>query len=258
MERRPEPGCHELSEARAEEGDDVPFDDGAKVPGVQTAEDTITRYLRDAIVRGALEPGEALNQAEIATRFGVSRIPIRNALQRLAAEGLVSIRAHRTATVTELSLEELEEIYAIRGMLEGATAEIAVRAFDAERVDAMRQVLDALEGASDLEAWLELNQRFHACIYEVAERPRTVALIHQLRQLSSPYIKHYIVSGEYRAQAQRGHHRIFRACQRGDPKQARLETERHLADVISGVRKLAKREGGLRPLPMVPVELGDG
>ena len=236
----------------------MPFDDGSKVPGVQTAEDTITRYLRDAIVRGALQPGEALNQAEIATRFGVSRIPIRNALQRLAAEGLVTIRAHRTATVTELSLEELEEIYAIRGMLEGATAEIAVRALNAERMEAMRRVLEALEGASDLEAWLELNQRFHACIYELANRPRTVALIHQLRQLSSPYIKHYIVSGEYRVQAQLGHHRIFQACEQRDPQQARLETERHLADVIAGVCMLAEREGGLRPLPVVPMDADDG
>lgn len=226
----------------------VPLADRPEVPRVRTSEDIITQYLRDAIVSGELLPGERLNQLAVAEHFQVSRIPIRNALQRLAAEGLVTLRAHRTATVTELSLEELEEIYAIRATLEGVTAEIATDSMTAERIDELASVVRALDETDDPQTWIELNQRFHAGIYESAGRPRTVALIRQLRQLSGPYIKHYIVERTYRTQAQAGHHRIMAACRDRDATRARLETEKHLSQVIAGVRELAEREGGLRPM----------
>lgn len=224
----------------------MPLTKSTDVPHVRTTEDLITQQLRDAIVSGELLPGERLNQLAIAEHFQVSRIPIRNALQRLASEGLVTVRAHRTATVTELTLEELEEIYAIRGTLEGVTAEIGATSMTAERLEELAQVVALLDRADDGESWLALNQRFHAAIYEAAGRPRTLAIIRQLRQLSGPYIKHYIVEGAYRSQAQAGHHRILQACQARDGSRARSETERHLSEVMAGVRHLAKQEGGLR------------
>jgi len=232
---------------RPEKSAAVPLAETSNVPRVQTTEDIITQHLREAIVRGELLPGERLNQLAIAELFQVSRIPIRNALQRLAAEGLVTLRAHRTATVTELSLEELEEIYAIRGTLEGVTAEIATATLSSDRIEELASIVAALDDADDRESWIDLNLRFHATIYAAAGRPRTVAIIRQLRQLSGPYIKHYIVEEAYRSQAQVGHHRILQACRDHDPARARIETERHLAQVIAGVRDLADREGGLRP-----------
>lgn len=232
----------------------MPLTDRTKVPNVRTTEDIITQHLRDAIVSGELAPGERLNQLAIAELFQVSRIPIRNALQRLAAEGLVTLRAHRTATVTELTLDELEEIYSIRGTLEGVTAEIAMPSMTDARLEELAEVVRALDGTRDPETWIGLNQRFHAVLYEAANRPRTLAIIRQLRQLSGPYIKHYIVEATYRAQAQIGHHRILEACRSRDAKRARSETERHLAEVIVGVRKLAEREGGLRPMLSTPEE----
>lgn len=225
----------------------MPLTRSPEAPEVRTTEDLITQHLRDAIVAGELLPGERLNQLAIAEYFQVSRIPIRNALQRLASEGLVSIRAHRTATVTELTLDELDEIYAIRGTLEGVTAEIAALDMEQARLDELAHLVALLDETDEGEAWLALNQRFHAVIYGAAHRPRTLAIIRQLRQLSGPYIKHYIVEGAYRDTAQAGHHRILAACQARDGSLARAETERHLAEVMDGVRHLAKQEGGLRP-----------
>lgn len=225
----------------------MPLADTSEAPRVRTTEDLITQHLRDAIVGGKLLPGERLNQVAIAEHFQVSRIPIRNALQRLASEGLVTIRAHRTATVTELSLDELDEIYAIRGTLEAVTAEIAAASMTDERLGELTDVVALLDETDDGESWLALNQRFHAAIYEAANRPRTLAIIRQLRQLSGPYIKHYIVEGAYRANAQAGHHRILAACQARDGARARAETERHLAEVMDNVRRVARQEGGLRP-----------
>jgi len=225
----------------------VPLIDTPETPKVRTIEDVITQQLRDAIVASELLPGERLNQLAIAEHFQVSRIPIRNALQRLATEGLVNIRAHHTATVTELTLDELDEIYAIRGTLEGVTAEIAAVSMTNDRVDELGKIVALLDETDEGEAWLALNQRFHALIYQAAHRPRTLAIIRQLRQLSGPYIKHYIVEGAYRSMAQAGHHRILVACQARDGALARTETERHLAEVMDGVRLAAKQEGGLRP-----------
>ena len=237
---------------RPEKSAAVPLAETSNVPRVRTTEDVITQHLREAIVSGELLPGERLNQLAIAELFQVSRIPIRNALQRLAAEGLVTVRAHRTATVTELSLEELEEIYAIRGTLEGVTAEIATESMTSDRIDALASIVAALDHTRDRETWIDLNQRFHATIYAAAGRPRTVAIIRQLRQLSGPYIKYYLVEEAYRSQAQVGHHRILAACRDHEPASARIETEKHLAQVIAGVRDLAVREGGLRPTLTLP------
>jgi DNA-binding GntR family transcriptional regulator len=86
---------------------------------IQTREDFVIDELREAIVRGHFKPGEKLDQEEIAELLNVSRIPVRQALRTLTAEGLVKMYPHRGAVVAELSREELEEIYFLRGVLEG-------------------------------------------------------------------------------------------------------------------------------------------
>src|SRR5437763_14723371 len=84
-----------------------------------TTPDLIAETLRDEILRGAIPPGEALRQEELAERFGVSRLPVRDALLRLEAQGLVHVYPNRGAFVISLSADEVREVYEMRILLEG-------------------------------------------------------------------------------------------------------------------------------------------
>jgi DNA-binding GntR family transcriptional regulator len=204
-------------------------------PLFMTLEEYVANKLREAILKGYLKPGEKLDQNEIAELLGVSRSPVRDALRKLAAEGLVQIHPYRGAIVAELSPEELEEIYMLRRVLEGLAARLAVPYLDAERLTVLEEILQAMDETEDADAWIELNYRFHHIIYEAARRPRLLALIDNLRNIVAPYIRQYISTPEYRQSAQASHRRILEACVRRDAVAAQRETEEHLQAVVNGV-----------------------
>lgn len=202
---------------------------------LQTRGGFVADKLREAILRGHLKPGEKLDQNEIAGLLNVSRSPVREALRTLAAEGLVEVVPHRGAVVAELSPAELEEIYFIRGILEGMAARLAAPKVDSERIAALQTILEELEQTTNLDRWLELNRRFHHTIYKVANRPRLLSIIKNLRDTSTPYIRQYIASSEHMDEAKISHRHIFEACANRDGVLAQQETEKHLKAVSEGV-----------------------
>ena len=211
-----------------------PFDKSS-APLFLTLEEYVAHRIREAILKGYYKPGERLDQTELAELLGVSRSPVRDALKRLAAEGLVTLHPHRGAMVAELSREELEEIYLIRRVLEGLAARLAVPNINAEQLEVLRTILERMDRTEDAEAWIELNYRFHHTIYRAANRPRLLEIIDNLRKTVAPYIRQYISSAEYRHQAQISHWRIYRACEERNPTLAEEETIQHLQAVVDGV-----------------------
>lgn len=204
-------------------------------PTFQTREEFVTDRLREAILRGHLKPGQHLDQNEIAEALNVSRSPVRDALRTLAVEGLVEVYPHRGAVVAELSTDELEEIYFIRGVLEGMAARLAAPSMDDARIATLQTILEEMEATSDLDRWIELNHRFHHTIYQAANRPRLLSIIENLRNTSAPYIRQYIASSEHMEEAKISHRRIFEACVDRDEALAQRETEKHLKAVQQGV-----------------------
>lgn len=209
--------------------------DKLSAPFFLTLEEYVAHRIREAILKGYFKPGERLDQTELAELLGVSRSPVRDALKRLAAEGLVTMHPHRGAVVAELSRDELEEIYLIRRVLEGLAARLAVAHMDSGRLDALRQLLERMDKTEDADEWIELNWRFHHTVYEAAGRPRLLEMIDNLRNTVAPYIRQYISTPEYRRQAQVAHWRIYRACLTQDPDLAERETVAHLQTVAEGV-----------------------
>lgn len=202
---------------------------------LKTREKFVTDHLRNAILRGRFKPGERLDQSEIAGLLNVSRSPVREALRTLAAEELVHVYPHRGAVVAELSLEELEEIYFLRGTLEGMAARLAASKMDEDRITKLQAILGKLEETSDLDQWLDLNREFHNTIYQAINRPRLLSLIQSLRNLSAPYTRQYIASPEYLEATQNAHQRILEALINRDGVRAERETKKHLKVVSDGV-----------------------
>ena len=218
----------------------------------ESAGSRVAQGLRDRLRTGALAPGTVLSQSDIAAEYGVSRIPVRDALHILSTEGLVEL-AVTGAVVTGLSIPELQELYEMREALEPVVTAIAVpnvgRA-EIARMTALAEQMEA-EGTSPAD-WLEANARFHALVYEQADRPRMVALTEQLRRLTDRYVYlHLEVIGDVE-HLHEEHRRILDAVRRGDPREVAELTRLHLATSHEFIlryllRTAASGDGSLRP-----------
>jgi DNA-binding GntR family transcriptional regulator len=197
----------------------------------RTREEFVADRLREAILRGGLEPGQRLDENALAQVWGVSRTPVRSAIRVLAAESLVELHPHRGAVVSELSRGELEDVYLIRGMLEGMAARLAVPNVDEERLAVLQTILAEMENAPDADVWMALNNRFHHTIYQAANRPRMLSIIEYVRNIATPYIRQFIDAPEHMESSRRDHRRILDACASADGERAEAEIRKHLQEV---------------------------
>ncbi len=195
---------------------------------LETTADGIAAVLRDEIHRGVLVPGHRVRQEEVAARFGVSRIPVREALGRLEAEGLVIVRPNRGAIVVSHSPQELREVYELRALVEGDLLARAVPGLTAAHLAQAEALHAALGVAQDPDAQGDLNREFHQILLAGVSRPRQRALVEQLRGLVERYESLQRALLRETAAFQVDHRRILDACHQGDPAAARLALEEHL------------------------------
>jgi DNA-binding GntR family transcriptional regulator len=194
--------------------------------------------LHDAIVRGELRPGERLPIEELAEVLDMSPMPIREALRRLDAVGLVENVPHRGARVTELSLDDLRDVYAARLALEPLAVERAAERFGPEEAERGRQLLAALNKLADNatpETWAA-HTGFHFCLYEAAGSAWLLRLIQPLWESSERYRLSSATTRKVSLRREE-HDRILQACAEHQPAVARAELHNHLvrtANTISG------------------------
>jgi DNA-binding GntR family transcriptional regulator len=182
-----------------------------------TAEQIADR-VRMEIEEGRLPAGTPLNQAELAARFGMSRIPVREALRHLAAEGYLTYRANKGASVVRAAdSEEIEEIIEIRECLEARIMDRAVHLLVPEVLREASTALDALNRARTPAQLHGAHQRFHAILFRAAERPRMAAIINSWRFRLDPDPDIDGARKRAFARATRDvHRRLLEACRRRD------------------------------------------
>lgn len=151
-----------------------------------TPED-IAVALRQGIREKVLEPGAALIQEDLATRFGVSRNPVREALRMLAAEGLVDIRPGEGAYVRRLSRDDLVELYDLRMALEPQLARSIIDEVRPRELSELQALAQAIDTADELRTWTARNFEFHSRLYELANRPRSASILTSLLSAVQPY-----------------------------------------------------------------------
>lgn len=193
-----------------------------------SAPDVVRDGLRSAIADGTFATGAKLSQDGIASMFGTSRIPVREALRQLESEGLVEIVPNRGAVVAGLSFVEAIDVMDIRIGLECRALELAVPNLLESDLAAAEQVLEAYDRASRPEHWGEMNRRFHQILYEPCDRPRLVALIETNVSHISRFARTHISRLTGKGEPQRDHHDIVAACRRGDPERAARALRDHL------------------------------
>lgn len=154
---------------------------GSEAP--QLVRDWVEDKLREAILGGKYKPGEWLRQLRIADELGVSELPVREALKKLAAEGLVEYLPYRGMRVREYSADDVADIYKIRAFMEGMAAYFAAENITAEELNELKALafqIEELLNPEDLAKHRELNRRFHEIVFTASRR---AYLIHVLKQL---------------------------------------------------------------------------
>jgi DNA-binding GntR family transcriptional regulator len=185
-----------------------------------SAQEAAHARLREMIFSGALQAGQALRQEEIARQLGLSRLPVREALNRLATEGLVELKPRRGFYVVSLKPNEIEDIFEMRAMLEGRAGQLATERMTTSDADALDRLVEALDAAVDgnqgFDDYARLNEQFHERLYQSSDRKYLRRQIGMLRDAVSPLIRILASgTGELR-RAQEEHRQMARFFRLGD------------------------------------------
>jgi DNA-binding GntR family transcriptional regulator len=140
-------------------------------------QDEVVKRIRTDIFAGRLKPGERINQDQLAESMEISRLPIREALIALEREGLVRIVPRRGAFVWMLRPEDIGDQYEVYGVVSGMATERAAEALSEEDLDALRTLIDRMDGESDARGLEQLNARFHGIINRGSGSPRLTWLL---------------------------------------------------------------------------------
>lgn len=190
--------------------------------------DSVTDQLRSLIFDGALPVGSHLTQEGLAKRFSVSRIPVREALHRLRAEGLIAHTAFQGAMVAAQSISELLETLDIRTGLELRALKLAIPNMTDCDIDDARSILDASDQAETPETWTEYNLAFHLRLYKPSRRPRLVSTIERTVRSIDSQLRARQSSMVGKAHSKTEHHALLAACRTGRVDEALELLDAHI------------------------------
>lgn len=222
----------------------------------RTVSAAITAELRDAVLSGVYGSGEQLRQDALAATFGVSRIPVREALLQLEAEGLVHITPHKGAVVTGLSQAEVDDVFELRNMLETRLLRRSAPRLagpDFARLDEIQAVFSDAISRRDSRRWGTLNAELHQALYCRADLPRTLAVVANLLTTSERYTRIQLSSEAAWQRAEAEHADLIALCKAGRIEDACELLSRHIATVHRELSDILDRQRRSEPSGPGPV-----
>lgn len=194
--------------------------------------EAIAERLRARILRGEWTEGETLRQEAIAETYGVSRMPVREALRQLESEGLIVFHPHRGAVVAGLEIAEIEELFDLRRLVESELIRLAVPRAGSADLAAARTELTEMEAAyeaHDTHRWGELNWAFHKALYAPSGRHRTIAFVQTINSNVDRYVRLQLsLTSQSIANASREHHELLDRYAAGDAEGCAALLARHI------------------------------
>jgi DNA-binding GntR family transcriptional regulator len=188
--------------------------------------------IREGILTGVFRPGERLRQDQLAEAIGVSRIPVRSALQKLESQGLITFQPNHGAVVNSLTIDEVREIYEIRAVLEVHALRKSMRAMTPERLERIERLAYSLNDVEGAEEFLQRRTDFYRELYDRRRQPQLVALIERLREEVARYsVEHKV---DYvRRPGERDHTEVLAFLRSGDVEGAVHWLQDHLERVCA-------------------------
>lgn len=214
-------------------------------PRFRTTAEFVEATLREAILTGAIAPGTPLRQEELADTFGVSRMPVREALRQLEARALAEFHPHRGAVVAEISATDAADIGAIRMALEPMALRLSLPGLTGDDLAQADDLIAEMDGETDPGRMGELNRRFHMTLYGRAGHPRLLALVEQHLLAADRYLRFQFAALGYHPRSQDEHRALLAACRTRDETTAVQLVTGHVGEAAKQLAAfLRDREAG--------------
>jgi len=215
-----------------------------------TLADATTSQLREAIISGDLTDGSPLRQDALAEELGVSRIPVREALARLEAEGLVASSPHKGYVVTALSREEILELFELRSLLEPELLRAAIPNMTPSDLTQAANILTGYNSdidSAEVRSWGEHNIRFHLALYAPSGRRKTLEIVRGLLVNTDRYTRLVLTLGTGVEQAKEDHGGLLELSRKGSVNQAVALIRDHIQRARADLLHLLDRDSIPRP-----------
>lgn len=188
----------------------------------------VAELLRQRIFRRELEPGSWIDEVKLAQEYGISRTPLREALKVLAAEGLVTMKVRRGAYVTEVSEQDLAEVYHLLALLESdAAAVVAERATPAQLKELQKLHKELEAAVKERERFFALNERFHMRLLEIAGNKWRNQMVADLRKVMKLHRHNSLLKSGRIQESLDEHARVMEALAKRDAERARERMQEH-------------------------------
>jgi len=216
-----------------------------KIEGYELLSQKVYQVLKKEIVRGILEPGSRLSENKLAKEMHVSRTPIREAIRKLTAEGLVKTSPNKRMTVSKVSLVDMKEVLLVRGALEGLAASIAAKRISSQEIDKLEKIVTQMSlyaTKKHLSSYCEVDDKFHDLILDVCGNKWII----KVRENLSNFIYRYRVmslSVPERIKCSLEEHRaIMESLKKHDSEEANKLSQIHMENTIINILKNVELE----------------
>lgn len=207
--------------------------------------DVVFNTLREAILKGELKPGERLMELQLASKLGVSRTPIREAIRMLQQEGLAVTIPRRGAEVAKMTEKNMEDVLQIREALEILAVQLACEKVTEEQLSQLKEAVEGFERAvktGDLKQIAQSDIDFHDKIYEAADNPKLVNLLNNIREQIYRYRVEYLKEEENYPNLIEEHRKIFEGLKSRDKNFVTEMTEKHLTNQANAVKAIIREQ----------------
>lgn len=202
--------------------------------------DVVFNTLRQAILKGEMEPGERLMEITLANKLGVSRTPIREAIRKLELEGLVNMIPRKGAVVASISEKDMKDVLEVRITLEELAVKLAVKNMEPEDIEQLRMAAKGFENAvisRDIVDIVEADVAFHDIIYNKTGNNRLIQIINNLREQMYRYRLEYIKDARTHSILISEHNDIIEALRSKDVEAAKNAVREHIANQERGITR---------------------
>ena len=207
--------------------------------------DVVFNTLREAILKGELQPGERLMELQLAAKLGVSRTPIREAIRMLEQEGLAVTIPRKGAEVAKMTLKDMEDVLEVREALDELAAQIACTKMNEQQMAELIRIKDEFEkntDSSDVKLIAETDEKFHDIIYESTDNAKLVVLLNNLReQIYSNRVEYLKNKDNYPALIQE-HEEIVEALKAHDKDKVTEAMHKHVMNQAMAVKEVIQMQ----------------
>ena len=203
---------------------------GIEKISVKTLRQEVYDQLRDKIISAEILPGESISLRELAAKFGVSLMPVREALWQLESEKIIVIESNKRIHVNTLTVKEMEEALRLRVLLESMAAERACDLRPDEEIPKLKRLLENMEASTERpRIYMRKNNQFHFSIYSLSDSPLLLEIIGRLRARVGPYVYNFAISKTNNlAYTMKCHWKIFEAFRERDKEKIKAAVREDL------------------------------